>query len=237
MSNTIKKLAAITAVTACAVSVPSLAYDAGDIRVKAGIASVQPDDASSPIALGGTNLSELGLGLPETSVQVDKDSQLGLTLTYMLSSNWGVEILASTPFSHDISAAALGVKVGEASQLPPTVVLQYYPMSADSALQPFVGLGLNYTNFFSESIDTELNTALAGLGATGGSDLSLDDSFGVAYQVGVDYSFNDNWFVNGTIWRIDIDTTAEITTPGLGLLTTDVEIDPTVYMLSLGYKY
>lgn len=236
MFNNTKKLITITAITTCTLSLPSIAYEVGDIRIKAGIASVQPDESSTPIALDGTNLSELGLDLPEITVEVADNSQLGLTLTYMLSSNWGVELLASTPFSHDISAPALGVEVGEAKQLPPTLILQYYPMSSDSAFQPYIGLGLNYTVFFSESVDAELNTALTGLGATGNSNLSLDDSFGLAYQVGVDYALNDNWFLNANIWKIDIDTTAEITTPGLGLLTTDVEIDPIVYMLSLGYK-
>lgn len=236
MFNSKKILALLATMTACGITAPSFAYDAGDMRVRFGVASVQPDDSSSALALNGTELSELGLGLPQTTVQVGDNSQLGLTLNYMLSSDWGIEILASTPFSHDISAAALGAEVGETKHLPPTVMMQYYPMDSNSAFQPFLGVGINYTLFFSEDIDAELDNALEGLGATGGSSLSLDDSIGLALQVGADYKINENWFVNGTIWHIDIDTDATVTTPGLGELTTDVQIDPLVYMLSLGYK-
>lgn len=38
--------------------------------------------------------------------------------------------------------------------------------------------------------------------------MSLDNSFGLAAQVGADYMLNDKWFVNGSIRWIDIDTQA-----------------------------
>ena len=47
----------------------------------------------------------------------------------MLCDNIGLEVLAATPFSHDIDAtgsiAGLG-KIAEVKQLPPTVSLQYH---------------------------------------------------------------------------------------------------------------
>ncbi len=213
------------------------AYNAGDFIARAGFARVQPNDDSDPLSLNGTELSQLGNGLPRTEVQVDGDSQLGITFTYMINSHWGLGLLASTPFKHDVHASALGVKVGEAKHLPPTLTLQYFPMNKDAKWQPYVGLGINYTQFFDEKVDGELDAALAGLGATGDASLSLDSSWGLAAQLGVDYKINDRWVVNSSLWYINIETTADVDVPGLGKMQTDIDINPWGYMLSVGYVF
>ena len=59
---------------------------------------------------------------------------------------------------------------------------------------------------------------------------------GVALQAGVDYRVSDNLLVNLGIWWADIDTDAEFEFAG-NRLTTDVEIDPLVYMFSVGWKF
>lgn len=237
MIKSIKKLIILSIFFVCGMASSAFAYEEGDFIFRFGWATVQPNDDSDPLALNGTELSDLGLGLPRTEVQVEDDSQLGLTLSYMFNTDWGLELLASTPFKHDIQAEALGVQAGETKHLPPTLVVQYYPMDGNSVVQPYIGVGLNYTHFFDEEVDDELNTALAGLGATGDADLSLDDSIGLALQAGIDYQVNDRWIVNGTIWYIDLDTTAEINAPSLGRLKTDVSIDPWVFMLGAGYLF
>ena len=127
----------------------ALAYEAGDIILRAGVASVQPDESSSALKLNGAALAG-------TSVGVDGDEQLGLTGTYMLTSNIGVGLLAATPFEHDITANGLGVDAGDTKQLPPTLTLQYFPMQPSAAFQPYVGIGVNYTAFFDEGVDSEL---------------------------------------------------------------------------------
>lgn len=213
------------------------AYETGDWLVRVGMASVSPDVSSDPLALNGTELSQLSLGLPVTRANVDDNQQLGLTITKMLTPHWGLELLAATPFTHEIEAEALGVKAAEAKHLPPTLSLQYFPMRSDSKFQPYVGLGINYTIFFDEKVDTELDTALGTLGATGGADLELDNSWGLAAQVGFDYSFNEKWMFSTSFWYMDINTTAKFDVPGLGTISADVELDPSAYLMSLGYKF
>ena len=110
--------------------------------------------------------------------------------------------------------------------------------------QPYLGLGLNYTYFF----DEEVNPVLAGflvenlpeLGIESAK-LSLDDSFGVAVQAGVDVPLNEKWYFNAGVWWIDINTSADIT---LGLeggssakVGFDVDIDPWVYNIGFSYKF
>ncbi|MGU5781555.1 OmpW family outer membrane protein, partial [Aeromonas caviae] len=73
----------------------AMAHQAGDILVRGGLAFVSPQTSSDNV---------LGTG----ELEIDSNMQLGLTLSYMLTDNWGVELLAATPFSHSGSTAGLG---------------------------------------------------------------------------------------------------------------------------------
>ncbi len=55
-------------------------------------------------------------------------------------------------------------------------------------------------------------------------------------QAGFDYALSDKWLVNAGVWWVDIDTDATLTF-GSSQLTTDVEIDPFVDSISLGYRF
>ena len=192
---------------------PALAYEAGDIIVKAGVVNVSPkDDNADTSAL-----------VADSGLQITSDTQLGLTGTYVVTPNIGVEVLAATPFTHTVEGdgALDGVDVMETSHLPPTVSALFYPMGGDSAIQPYVGLGLNYTFFFDESDE-------ANLGSKG-----LEPSFGLSYSAGVDYMINEDWLVGAAIYKIDIDTEVK----GGAADGLEVEIDPTVLLLTCGYKF
>ena len=114
--------------------------------------------------------------------------------------------------------------------LPPTLSVQYYPMATTSAFQPYVGAGLNYTLFFDEDLTGRQK-------ANGFSNLELDDSIGLAFQAGMDYMLTENVLFNAAVWYIDIDTTATAEHSALGKVKVDVDIDPFVYMVGLGYKF
>jgi outer membrane protein len=208
----------------CAAS-STFAYETGDLILRAGVASVQPDEDSSNLELNGS-------GIPGTSAGVDNSEQLGLTVSYMLTPHLGLGVLAATPFEHDIKANGLGLDAGEARQLPPTITLQYFPMDSASAFQPYVGIGINYTIFFSEDVDSELEAALGTKG-----DLELDDSFGLAAQIGADYAINEHWVLNASVWYLDIDTDATFKFDDGTRIEADVDVDPWVYMLGLGYRF
>lgn len=194
---------------------------------RVGIANVDPDDSSSNIVVGG---SDLGVNL-----SVGDNTQLGLNFAYFLTDRLNVEVLAATPFTHDVNFGVsdplgTGNQLGEVTHLPPTVTLNYYLNNPDSAFQPYVGIGLNYTIFFDEKF-TGSNEAI------GLNDLSLDDSFGLAAQVGVDYMLDDNWILNGSLRWIDIDTEASFNLSGTEGEVGSIEIDPLVAMISVGYRF
>ena len=121
------------------------AHTAGDIIVRAGAITVNPDADSSSVKVDRGPLAGADLGGKAT---MSSDTQLGLNFAYMLTDNWGIELLAASPFEHDvkIKGTALGAangKLGTLKHLPPTLSLVYYPLDAKSAFQPYVGAGIN----------------------------------------------------------------------------------------------
>ncbi len=204
----------------------TIAFEKGDFIIRAGLATVSPDESSSNIIVG----SDLGVNL-----RVDDNTQLGLNFAYFLSDNLNVEVLAATPFKHDVNFGVndplgTGDQLGEVTHLPPTITVNYYFKDASSKFQPYVGAGLNYTIFFDEEF-TNANDQ-AGL-----KDLSLDNSFGLAAQFGLDYMINENWFANGSVRWIDIDTEASFNLNGTPGRVDSIEIDPWVYTVSIGYRF
>ncbi|TOA51027.1 outer membrane protein OmpW [Vibrio parahaemolyticus] len=212
-----KKTICGLAVVAALVSPSVFAHKQGDFVLRVGAASVVPNDSSDKI-----------LGSQE-ELKVDSNTQLGLTFGYMFTDNISLELLAATPFSHDISTDLVGSDIADTKHLPPTLMVQYYFGEPQSKFRPYVGAGLNYTIFFDEGFNS------TGKGA-GLSDLKLDDSFGLAANVGVDYMINDQWFLNASAWYANIETEATYKAGG-AKQKTDVKINPWVFMISGGYKF
>jgi outer membrane protein len=182
----------------------AVAFEQGDWLIRFGVSTVDPKSNNSPL------------------VSVDSGTSATFNFTYMMTANWAVELLAAYPFEHDIALVDGGAKVAETKHLPPTVSLQYHFMP-DARFQPYIGAGVNYTNFFSEKT----------MGALEGTNLSLDDSWGWAGEVGADITFNEQWFMNLNVRYIDIDTDATLDGAALG----SVAIDPWVYGIHLGYRF
>lgn len=184
---------------------PSLAqaHQAGDILVRGGAMTVSPTTDATD------------------TLDAQNNTQLGLTLSYMVTDNWGLELLAATPFSHSVEMG--GAEVAKIKHLPPSLMGQYYFGDAQSKVRPYIGAGINYTLFFDEQ----------GRGALTGSNVELDDSWGLAAQAGLDMAINNNWFVNGSVWYMDIDTDVSVD----GTQVDRTSIDPVGLMVGLGYRF
>lgn len=221
--------AALVALLAGA-SAGSYAYEEGDWIVRVGATTVAPNDDSDKITLPTEPPTVL------RGVEVDDDTQLGLIPAFMITDNWALELLAATPFEHDISLKGLPLDAGSTKHLPPTLSLQWYPRGGNSGWQPYFGVGLNYTLFFDEEVDRDLEGALGALIGATKADLSLSDSFGLAAQAGVDIPLSENWAINAGVRYIDISTEATIKTD-VGRVKFDVDIDPWVYNVGIAYKF
>jgi outer membrane protein len=179
------------------------AFEPGDWLVRAGASYVNPASDNSDI------------------VSVDSDTSITFNFSYMMTDVWALELLAAVPFKHDIELLD-GTKVGSTKHLPPTLSLQYH-FRPTAQFQPYLGIGINYTNFFSEETTGPLE----------GVNLNLGDSWGLAGQAGFDILFNDKWFFNLDVRYIDIDTKASLDGVSIG----KVEIDPWVFGGHIGYRF
>jgi outer membrane protein len=197
------------ALSLLALAFPAHAVQKGDWLIRGGLGHVAPTGESVTVPVVGGK------------VEADSATSLAINFTYMMSDNLGVELLASLPFKHDLTHDSLG-KVGEAKQLPPTLLL-VYNFAPQSGVRPYAGIGLNYTTFFSEKTT----------GALAGTSLKLDDSFGLAVEAGVDVDINKDWFFNASLWRMDIDTEADSSLLG----KFDVAIDPWAVIVGVGKRF
>ncbi|RVV98940.1 OmpW family protein [Mesobaculum littorinae] len=178
------------------------AQQAGDFTFGVGLGLVTPKDDNGTLSAGDLTLGD--------------DTQITLTLEYLLTDNLGLELLAATPFTHDIKLN--GAKVGEVEHLPPTVTLNYY-FRNDSKFTPFVGAGVNFTTAL--DVDSPLG------------DLDLQDSWGLAAHLGLDYALSENNALRTDLRWMDIDMDTSLNGAGLGT----AEVDPLVLGVSFVHRF
>jgi outer membrane protein len=204
-----KLLPAVLAAGLAAVAAPAFAQSAGEWTLGFGVHQVDPKSDNGKLA-GGT--------LP---LAIDSDAKPSITFEYFVRDNLGIEVLGALPFKHEIAVKGVG-KVGETKQLPPTFTLQYH-FNSDGKVSPLLGVGLNYTTFFSE--DTT--------GALAGTRLKLDDSWGLAAHAGLDFRVSERSAVRVDVRWADIDTKVKVDGASMGT----ANIDPLVYGVAYVHRF
>lgn len=219
-----KKTALALGLTAALFSGLAAAHQAGDVIVRAGGVFVSANSES-------TTKTDT-----EVRLHVKDNAQLGLTGTYMITDNIGVELLAATPFAHKITAhvpllATLGQnpnlgEVVKLKQLPPSLYAQYYFLNKDSGARPYLGAGVNYTRFFNaKSIDARVSNVEV-----------KKHSFAPVVNAGIDIKLTDNLYWNTSMWYTHIKTKAKFTALG-GNHEVDVRLNPFVFFTGIAYSF
>lgn len=189
--------------------------------------AVSPAFAASDFKAGDVLIRGRALGvIPDesssmniaTNVKLSNSYVPELDATYFFTPNVAAELIAAvTP--HHVSTVS-GVDAGDVWLLPPTLTLQYHFTQFDG-VKPYVGAGINYTHFFGESAGS-LSTP------------DYEDSFGGALQAGADFPLGNNWYANVDVKKIFIQTDASFSN---NTIRADVDIDPWVVGLGVGYKF
>jgi outer membrane protein len=149
-------------------------------------------------------------------VQVKSKIGPTLNLDYRICDNVTIDVLGALPYTHDIRLN--GSVVGSTRHLPPTVTVQYHPLT-QAAIDPFVGIGVNRTFFFNESLP--------------GANLQLSNTWGFAAQGGVDWKFAPSWVAGVDLRYIQIEPNASVNGTPIG----KVKINPLAYGVSVGYQF
>lgn len=215
----LRRLMTLVVVSFVFFSVSAFAADKNWL-VRGRILNVNPNDKSGSVT-----------GIPGSGVSVDSDTTLELDFTYFFTPNWGAELILGTS-EHNLngagSIAALG-KIGSAKTLPPTVTA-VYQFAPNAAVRPYAGIGVNYTRFYDEKTSDSLNAALGPTTAT------LESSWGLAAQVGVDVDITKDWFMNLDAKYIQMDTTVRLDSSGT-IRTVDMDLNPWFFGLGLGTRF
>lgn len=157
--------ASIVAGSLIVASQTALAYEAGDILLRGGVAE--------------NNATGDG-------VDVSDDSAFVGSVGYMVQDKVGVTLGGSDKFEHDLSGNGVD---GEVESQPIDLMVQYYPLGGlDSRIQPYAGVGANYTRFSGES-----------------AGLSVDNTWSPKGEVGVDLVVTDYLSFNGFASYADVD--------------------------------
>lgn len=185
----------------------------GTVMLNVRVTDVAPDEEGPILTAAGANT-----GL---SVAVKDDIMPTIGLSYFLTDNIAVEVIAGTT-RHTIKAQgpATDVTVHKTWVLPPVVSLQYHFAPA-AKVSPYVGAGVNYMIFYSGEDQN-------------GFDVEVDNGFGYSLQAGVDIATQGPWSANLDVKKIFFETDANINN---GALKSKVTLDPWVVSAGFGYKF
>lgn len=205
--------------------------------VEVGGAYVDPN-SSAGTATGP--LTPLGA----ISLTVKPQSTLFFSVSREINDKWDLQLAMGFPPTHDVAlkvtnAAALpnsvaaqdGVIISKVRQVAPTLFANYKFGDAGSKLRPFVGAGINYTQF-DQTESTAANNAING----GPTNIKLSDSWGVAMHAGAVYKFDKQWSVSGSYATAQVNSV--ITTNTLGVeRKVDISFRPAVFIVAVGYSF
>jgi outer membrane protein len=185
---------------------------AGDMIVRMRALTVMPDETGTIKEVAGSKINISAESVPE------------IDLTYFFTNNIAVEAIFGTA-THDVYAdlgSDTNGDLGSVTLLPPTITLQYHAEMGN--FKPYAGVGVNYTLFIDEV-------------ATTYKDINYDSSFGYAMQIGGDYKVTDNMYLNFDIKKVMITTDVTVTTHSDTKLHSEVDIDPLLVGLGIGYRF
>lgn len=226
---------------AAALAAPAAMAAKGDWIIRGGATMVDPKSKS--LNIGDLTDVEDVVVLENAYLNVDDKVGFGFNVTYMMTDNLGIELLAAAPFKHDVNLCGNPpgesggcVKLATVEQLPPTLSLQWHFLP-EGTFRPYVGIGFNWTMFSSEEWNSALQTELDNLGL-GDTSLSLDDSTGFEAEVGMDFAIGEKWLINGSIRYIDMSSDVKVKdSTGASAKLGTVDLNPMVYSIMLGYKF
>jgi OOP family OmpA-OmpF porin len=134
----------------------------------------------------------------------------------MFDEHWAGEMYVATPFQSDITFKNLGE--GEADVLPLTFSALYY-FNPNGRWRPYLGAGINFTEFSGEKPN----------------ELHLGGSIGPAATAGIDFLFTRHWFATLDLRWIYVQT--EVQAKGSNNDFGHLQLNPLVAGAMVGYRF
>ena len=145
-----------------------------------------------------------------------------LDISYFFTPNIAAELILTYPQKHDLRSG--GVDIGSLKHLPPTLLAQYH-FTNFGGFKPYVGVGINYTNFSSVNFDPAVQAAL--------NPSIKRNSWGAALQVGFDIPLTKQLSLNFDVKKVYIKTDVYSGDVKAGTF----KVDPVLVGVGLGYRF
>jgi outer membrane protein len=189
---------------------------------------VHADDITGPYVPPGLNVRNPTINtlylayMRRLSPHFDAELALGVPpLTRTVAK--GPALVGSVPYN--------GQTIATARWLAPSVLVKYYLFSPQAMFRPYLGVGVNYTNFYSRQI-TPAGEAISG----GPTSLSLPASVGPVLNAGLSFHPFNQFVVNLSYSGSWVNSRLTTDTAGV-LRTSHVEFNPRAIILALGYQF
>lgn len=171
-SRPLKRLMALTMLSAMACPFLVQADENENWRIRAGIGSIYFDE--------NVALRAGGMEVPGANGWIKNNTSFLVEFGYLFNPNWSVGLTIGYPPATKLvgtgSVAAVG-EVGSVRYGPAALTLQY-TLDAIARFKPYVGAGIAYNKIFSSK-----DGAVSGL--------SVDSTFGRTLQLGVEYPLSE----------------------------------------------
>nr|WP_297382936.1 OmpW family outer membrane protein [uncultured Roseateles sp.] len=229
-----KKITLILAASLMALAGAASAETAvGTHTVYLGLAHIDVNSKAAPLE-GGTKQ----FPAPGAQIRVGDATTTGFGYTYRFAPSWSGEIALGIPPSHKIYGNGVIKNAGQIAvvrQMPPTVFINYHLGEYFTKVEPFVGVGVNYT-YFEKKRSTPTGDAISG----GPTRITLENSWGAAAHVGFTVHYTKQWSLTATAAYADVRSQMRsytTTNSGTEELHTKINFRPMVYTMSLGYSF
>ncbi|MEB3766181.1 OmpW/AlkL family protein [Acinetobacter sp. MD2] len=204
---------------------------------------------------------------PTAGFEIKDADTAALLFDYYVNDNVSLELVTGVPPKMEIdgkgtilkgiSAANAGAGVdlsslgdiGKVKAYTPALIGKYQFGTVESKFRPFVGAGIMYAHFsgfkLGSNVDSSLNSQVGAsqLGLSVNK-VKIDDAVAPVAVIGADFNINKDWFVTGSVTYAHLKTRAKL---DIGSSTygnsefiqgeSDIEINPIVTYLGIGYRF
>lgn len=229
----------IAALLALASITAAHAQKAGDTIVAIGAARVAPSISLGPLTTVGPLADTFNGVTSGATASAGYAETLSFSVLQMFTNNVAVEFSLGVPPTINLDvrlSSTVLPRAAKADVLTPAAVVKYLFNSPADKWRPYVGLGLTYASFDKVTADTTNAT----VNALGGTSASLSSSWAPVYSLGFIYNFTERLSLNALVAYIPLKSDVTFVGPGLsGPITTtgSLELNPTDYVVRIGYKF